>query len=453
VTIAPRVGTTYYLAPAADGGKDSNNGLAPGAPWLTPNHALNCGDVIIAAPSTMYQESNFNWNSFGTINCPAGNNVAWLWCQTFDGCKISVPSDQPDYSGGIDIDKDYWGVEGWEVDSASMTAGPCFQANPGAVPTTTIHHIIFANDIAVGCGEGGFQAGPNGLIGVDYFAVVGSIAYNTGGSPIECYSGFDVFGPVASDSLPGTHIYVGGNFGWGIVNPNPCGGAVPTDGEGAIFDTFQSIDSNPYGQQAVIDNSVFVFNGGRGVHVYDNASVPHASIFVRHVTAYANSQGNDYNIACGEIALQNTLSTQAFGNLAETAGGLTCHGGANAYVFSVSQTIDSSDRIYSNFGYSAAGDNTTGTGTGFSFGPNNTFSNPQLASPVEPGPPNCSNYSSVPACMAQVIADFTPTNPAAAGYGYQIPSSTSVYDPLFPQWLCNVNLPAGLVSMGCKAAP
>lgn len=44
---------------------------------------------------------------------------------------------------------------------------------------------------------------------------------------------------------------------------------------------------------------------------------------------------------------------------------------------------------------------------------------------------------------------FTPTNAAAKTYGYQVPISAQVYDPLFPLWLCNVNLPTGLVTMGC----
>jgi hypothetical protein len=55
--------------------------------------------------------------------------------------------------------------------------------------------------------------------------------------------------------------------------------------------------------------------------------------------------------------------------------------------------------------------------------------------------------------MSTVIANFTPTNAAAMAYGYQVPSSTPVYDPLFPQWLCNVNLPSGLVTMGCQTGP
>jgi hypothetical protein len=55
--------------------------------------------------------------------------------------------------------------------------------------------------------------------------------------------------------------------------------------------------------------------------------------------------------------------------------------------------------------------------------------------------------------MAAMIANFKPTNTAAAGFGYQPPSSTPVYDPLFPQWLCTTSLPAGLITLGCQSAP
>jgi len=42
--------------------------------------------------------------------------------------------------------------------------------------------------------------------------------------------------------------------------------------------------------------------------------------------------------------------------------------------------------------------------------------------------------------MATVIANFKPTTAAAQPYGYQVPSTVPNSDPLFPQWLCNVNL-------------
>jgi len=54
--------------------------------------------------------------------------------------------------------------------------------------------------------------------------------------------------------------------------------------------------------------------------------------------------------------------------------------------------------------------------------------------------------------MGTVIANFTPKTASAKAYGYQVPNATQASDPLFPQWLCNVNLPPGLVTMGCVSA-
>ena len=63
--IAPPAGTTYYLAPATAGGNDSNDGLSPAAPWLTPDHSVNCGDVILAAAGSYPP-----FLTFGTVTCP-----------------------------------------------------------------------------------------------------------------------------------------------------------------------------------------------------------------------------------------------------------------------------------------------------------------------------------------------------------------------------------------------
>jgi hypothetical protein len=86
----PVSATQYYLATAAGGGSDSNNGLSAGAPWLTPNHAVNCGDVITTTASTAYDSTNFQTGKWGTVTCTAGNNVARLKCATFDACKITA---------------------------------------------------------------------------------------------------------------------------------------------------------------------------------------------------------------------------------------------------------------------------------------------------------------------------------------------------------------------------
>ena len=274
VTIMPPAGTTYYLATAADGGNDSNDGRSQALPWLSPNHSLNCGDVIIAAASTGYSASNFRTGKWGTVTCPAGNNVAWLKCVTFDACKISSSTLQ-----GMWVDQNYWGVQGWEVTTTSGdTAGTCFLAEPNWTTPITIHHIIFANDVANGCGYNGFASGNNGTASVDYIVIVGNIAFNAALANNGCNNGIDIYQPVESDSLPGTHIYVAGNFSFGIVDVNPCNGGPPTDGEGLSFDTFDGDSgypdgpSSPYAAQAVADNNILVANGGRGLMAGNNGN-------------------------------------------------------------------------------------------------------------------------------------------------------------------------------------
>ena len=55
-----------YMSPT---GSDSANGLTPGTAWASPNHPMNCGDVIIAAPGA-YRTSGIG--NFGTVSsCPS----------------------------------------------------------------------------------------------------------------------------------------------------------------------------------------------------------------------------------------------------------------------------------------------------------------------------------------------------------------------------------------------
>jgi hypothetical protein len=453
VTIAPVVGATYYLAPAADGGSDSNSGTSAAKPWLTPNHALNCGDVILAAASTAYSAANFTHGHWGNVTCRAGNNVAWLKCAIFDKCKISTSTES-----GMWVDNSYWGVQGWEITATSPSDayGDCIQIAPGPVTPVEIHHIILANNVFNVCSEFGVGTYNQGFAGVDYLALVGNIAYKTSGTAsYVCGSGFSVNQPVLSDTLPGTHIYLGGNFAWGSFNANPCGGGKPTDGNGIVIDTPAGVIGGvqfPYQGQIVVDNNLLVANGGRGLEVYANSAGtgPFASIYFLHNTMWGNNGDLTQNgTYCGEMLLNAAFNTQAFLNLAVTAATTGC--GANPiYAYYVGSSATTTDLIYQNWGYAASGTNAgIANSTGFSYGPINTFgTNPNFAHPVAPGAPNCGGAASVPACMADVIANFTPTN--AAGYGYQTPSTTSVYDPLFPQWLCNVDLPTGLISMGCQ---
>lgn len=455
-TPAPSSGTTYYIAPASAGGNDRNDGRSANAPWLSPHHSLNCGDLILAAAGS-YDAQYFNVGSWGTVSCPAGNNVAWLKCAQFDTCRISTSS----MSGAMWIDRSYWGVQGWEVTTQKGGTEPtCFVVAPNWNNPVEVHHVILANNVANGCQSGGISTAnhPGLMIGVDYLTIVGNIAYNSTQGTSQCYTGISVYAPILSDSLPGTHIYLAGNFAWNNFDPDRCAGGPATDGEGLMFDELDASNQGlpkPYAGQVVADNNILIGNGGPGLQVdHNNAgSGPWATVYSRHNTMWGNN--HDLTLtswAPGEFlwgTVTNTHSLYDLGvtNLAKGGGGHPVAG------FSVLDSPINTNTISDGWAYSPWGTNYQAlTSPGLSISSNNTFGNdPQFANPVVPGVPNCGGYASVTACMAPVIANFTPNDTAAKAYGYQKPSSTSVSDPLFPQWLCGVtNFPAGLVTMGCK---
>jgi len=438
---------TYYLSP---NGSDSNNGLSAGASWVSPNHPLNCGDVIIAAASTSYAASNFYTGKWGTVNCPAGNNVAWLKCATFDACKIYTSNNQ-----GMWVDKSYWGVQGWEVTtSASDVYGTCFLATPRYSSPVEIHHIIFANDIANGCSQSGFASTNRGGISVDYLAVIGSIAYNAAQGSNTCTSGISIYQPVQSDSAAGTHIYVAGNFAYGNREPNGCAGRSPTDGEGIIFDSFDGSQGgiSPYTAQAVAYNNIIVNNGAKGIEINDNsAGSNHSTIWFTQNTVWGDlTDPNQSWWGCGEISLYKASNTHVTNNLVSTKSATGC-GGHPIYALAVS-TSDGSDSVTGNVAYGYNGNNVFLYSSGsFGWGSGNQFgTNPNFTNPVAPGAPSCGGSANVPSCMSSVVNNFVPKTSSATGLGYQKPSSTSVHDALFPHWLCTANVPSGLVTMGCS---
>ena len=441
----------YYLAPASLNGKDSNNGLSISSPWLSPNHSLNCGDVIIALASTQYDSTNFNTGHWGTVSCPNGNNVAWLQCETFDGCKITTNIE------GMYVDHSYWGVQGWEVSIVGGQNGFCFGAAPKFSNPTTIHHVIFANNIANGCKGGGFVTFNVGTTGTDYFTIIGNIVYNAIQGNDQCYSGISMYQPVQSDSAPGTHLYVAGNFSWGNFQPNPCAGIAPFGGDGLIFDTLDGSQGgmpSPYTAQAVAENNIFIGNGGYGIEVQNNvAGSAHAPIFLAQNTVWGN-EGNTAmlpSLLCAEVLLNEAYNVQESMNLVATRAQTACVSNPE-YALSA-YIVDATDKSSNNFAFGYNNQNTwVWSGPGFSYDATNvTGQDPKFTNPYIPGAPACGGSGSVPGCMASVINNFTPSNPAALSSGYQKAGSTPVNDPLFPQWVCNANLPTGLTPMACPA--
>ena len=285
---------------------------------------------------------------------------------------------------------------------------------------------------------------------------MGNIAYNATQTNGVCASGFSIEEPIASDTLSGTHIYVAGNFSWDSSDPDPCAGGTPTDGEGFIMDTWDGTytGTSPYKMQAVVENNIAIGNGGPGIEVFQNSrDTPNAPIYLLYNTSWDNvtdsklESGNN-----GEIALERAFDTQAEYNLAAT-NAATGPGGVPMYAYIV-ENGNSTDQVYNTLGYSAEGDYGAISGSsGFSYGSGNLFgTNPQFAKPSVPGAPSCSGSASVPACMATVIANFTPTNAAAKGYGYQIPSSHRSPIRFSPVALQRQSS-AGLTTMGCGTAP
>ena len=56
---------TYFMSPT---GSDANTGLSSSTAWATPNHPVNCGDVIVATPGAY----NGDFSTWGTVsNCPS----------------------------------------------------------------------------------------------------------------------------------------------------------------------------------------------------------------------------------------------------------------------------------------------------------------------------------------------------------------------------------------------
>lgn len=440
---------SYFLATAAGGGSDANNGLTSGTPWLSPNHALNCGDTITAAASTAYSASNFDAGKWGAVTCAGGNNVAMLNCITFDTCKITVNG-----QSGMKINASYWGVQGWEVINAG-TSGGCFVVTPTG--GSTIHHIIVANSIANGCPANGISSFPlSTTVGADYIAAVGNVIWNAAKSTVECDSGISIYEPIKSDSVPGTHIYLVGNFAFDNSSPTHCngggGGSSTFDGNGIVLDDVGSTQSGgtAYNQQIVVDNNLAVWNGGYGLGLTGNGSSS-SQIYYRQNTSVNNFRAtNTSATTCGDITELGPFSlVWLFQSLIQTFGATGCSGPTTLYGVAVNGA-DATDKVFSNLIYSATGSNTVAISSpGFSVLTNVVGTNPLLANPVDPGQPNCTGKTSTVDCMAGVIANYTPALAAAKSYGYQSPSSTPVADRLFPAWLCNVTLPSGLITMGC----
>jgi hypothetical protein len=423
---------TYYIS---TGGSDSNNGTSSGSPWLTPNHAVSCGDTIIMAAGA-YGNQHFNGGNWGVVqNCPstAGAYFAKLLCAgpVLTSCT---------FGGLVIVDQSNWALQGIYV--AAPSTG-CFAAAPSSA--ITIHHIAFINVIANGCTTSGITTYQNAGGGVDYVAVVGAIVYNAAQGTSECFSGISFGAPINYDSKSGTHYFTAGVFSYGNIDGNGCASGANSDGEGIIFDSF---GISGYTGQSALEQSMLLGNGAPGVEVNTNAN---AAFYIFNNTIWGNFQSPYYaGGTSGDLFFSqstNTNATSATNNLIQ-ATVQTKPGSSNIYAAYV--TAGNAENIVNgNYTFGVGGNNTgSASSPGFSFG-TNTAATPNFVSPVTPSAPSCSSYSSVYACMdaAGVIANFTAQAVGASGLGYQPPGNCTA-DAYFPTWLNGI-IPIGLITQPC----
>ena len=471
----------YYIA--ASGGSDSYDGkeathtTGSTGPWATPNHSVNCGDVILVEAGT-YSGSVFlgDWGTVsscpsstgGLAGSPGGVYFAVVLCETAFACNISGAGGN---GNGMQFTASNWAMEGFHTTIATNQNG-CYSAT--SKTTSNINYNAFINDIADVCGAQGFftvfgQYGA-GSMGADMTAVVGAIAYNAASSlNYPCSSGISLI-PTAGTGASGTHIFVAGYFGYDNVNA-PSGATCNTDGEGIIFDSIPGGSVYPY--QIVVEQSIAWGNGGPGFLIYPPGSNPdEANYYIFNSTGYGNFQSSIYSGGNGgEISMNlnnsSELGTQTItNNLLETT--ISSTNGTNgldkmATFFASCNTTTCPTISYGgNWGWNsnpyggvlkpATGSNTTSVGvdnttwwhsgventTTWPYG-TNTYGNPLFANPtgLPSSAPNCSGYANTTACMNtgnSVYADLTPSASGASAYGYQPPGSCTP-DAYYPTWL------------------
>jgi hypothetical protein len=449
---------TYYMSPT---GSDGNNGTSPSTPWATPNHAVVCGDVIIAAQGTY----NGNFGSWGKVStCPSttggidgtgGVNFATLLCAgKLQSCNINCATALCAGTAAMNITASNWAIEGWAATGNGSKRA--FQAFGAATGTTILHHIAFINDIAYnsaaafGTDDGGMNHNVPGN-GVDEFAVVGDIAYASNQDPI-CVAAIDDAAPANYDTSAGTHVFWAGNFAFN--NRVTC----VSDGEGMMFDTF---DAHAYTGQSVIEQNMVWQSTRGGVQItYQGLHSGNAPMYIFNNTLFSNNAGPGVGgYALGEINVQSTTSAlpypiSIYNNISRTNYVTTGNQGTSYGVvyaaltggaYNVTWGGSGTQNIFKGeattcLGVCDAGKNVVAFNGG-SYG-TNTYADPGFTNPTDllanrSGSPNCSAYANVNACMASAIADLTPTATGMTGKGYR-PPGACVVDPYFPTWLKGV---------------
>jgi hypothetical protein len=474
---------TYYMA--ASGCNDANAGTSAGSPWCTPNHAVVCGDVIIAASGTY----NGDFATWGTVStCPSvsggidgagGVYAAILLCGGTDlgsgGCQINCSTGACNAghvgsggsaakSSGMNVNQSNWAVEGWTI-NGNGASHRGFQVDSCLTTTTVIHHVFFINDIAYNAAQGydtndcGYNHNTNGN-GTDYWGVVGSIAQNAAQDTI-CLGAVDLVAPSNSDTNAGTHAFIYGNFSYN--NLVTCA----SDGEDYMADT---LDAHGWVGTAAFINNIGWSAQRYGLQVFyqaKNVGTTSTVVDVYNDTMYHNNIGGTASSSLGEFNIQSTVSALPWAITVQNNVGYSdfAHGTAGStavnYALAVggsyaNTTIGGSGPqnvfggVAGTCGASCDGGDNVIAFNGGSFG-TNTYESPAFNNTTDllnnqTGAPSCTGFVTVTACMGynaasqsltnpSVIYDLRPTAAGTSGKGYQLPSTTCSSITDYPSWL------------------
>lgn len=275
-----------------------------------------------------------------------------------------------------------------------------------------------------------------------------------------------------------------------IANGASIATGLTTDGEGLIFDTW---DSNAYAKQAYVSQNVFWGNGGNGmVLLCNSACAAGLNITVDHNTVYGNLQdykhsswGAEFNFNtgasfAGTFTITNNIVEASVITPTGSPSTFKNVGGTNVGMGNsvVSAILNPGYTVNGNF-FKSAASATCPTGStcngasndvsyfnGANYASGNTFGTSSgMAAPgsLPTTAPNCSGQTNVRQCMvaAGVVADVVPSG-GAASLGFQ-PIGTCGPDSKWPTWVnylayhsvsgyangATITLNSGLVAKPC----
>jgi hypothetical protein len=475
---------TFFMAPttATPAGNDSNAGTLA-APWATPNHAVHCGDVIIAVPGSY----NGDMSQFGAVsNCPSttggipgtagGVQAAVLLCGGADlgssGCLINCATAEcnNDPNGGvqagINLNQSNWSIQGWQINGNAINSYSGLQFS-GCQSSTTIHtHGSAINNVVWNGGQGftpqdcQIDPGSTPGNGYDYISITGNIFQNSAQNTI-CLAAVDPGFVAKGSSTLDTHSWIYGNF---TFNNLVTACDTISDGEDYMFDTLdlhgtvgKYIFANNVGYFAerycmtatfsdetassssltikMYNNTCYdnmqrdtAFAGGAGGEIFLSGPTP----WTYQVYNNIDYQPHATNGEAGSDVLTGMLNGNAPSGSGSVAIGAAVRTGAQNVTFGDGQSclgvcntntppISAVSTVNSNFG------------TDF-------YENPTLKNPTDLianhiGVPNCTGFVTTTACMGwnantnsmtslSVLDDLTPSSAHSAGRGFQLASTT-----------------------------